>query len=129
MTGFNPGQSYGAAEDPSVSRFTFDSEGLLVIANNRTLKAAVDSHSVSGVIWFGTAEEVARRSSRGNPGTFANCRRDTSQTPNVLICARPSLPNEIKLYKIGAWIYLRPTPYTGTGGYVVTLTVEDEVCT
>jgi hypothetical protein len=126
MTGWNPAAVFVAPTDATASLFTYDSTGSLVMASDRTSKAAADTGAY-GAIWFGTAAQVAQRSATGNPGAFANCVRDRSVTPNQIVCNQAG-KTITRNMRCGAWFYLTLTT-PASQCYVATLTIVDEVCT
>jgi hypothetical protein len=126
MTGWNPGSNFVTATDASASRFTFDSAGNLVMVADPTSRVVADT-GIYGGIWFGTAAQVAQRTTGGNPGAFANCRRDTTKTPNTIVCSQAG-KTVTRMLRCGGWLYVTAlTPNTQC--YEVTLTLQDEVCT
>jgi hypothetical protein len=126
MNGWNPGATYVAAADPSGSRFTFDPSGALVMQADPMSKIAADT-GVYGVLWFGTAAQVAQRSATGNPGAFAMCKRDTTTTPNTIVCNQAG-KTVTRTLRCGGWFYITAsTPNSQC--YPVTLSIVDEICT
>jgi hypothetical protein len=127
MKGWNPGSTFVTAADASASQFTFLPNANLAIVADQTSQMAADT-GIYGVLWFGTAAQVAQRSTTGgNPGAFANCKRDTTQTPNTIVCTQAG-KTVTRLLRCGGWLYITAsTPNSQC--YAVALTVVDEVCT
>jgi hypothetical protein len=126
MVGWNLGSVYVPATDASASQFTFLPSDNLAMVADPTSQLAADT-GIYGGLWFATAAQVAQRSSAGNPAAFATCIRDTTKTPNGIICKQAG-KTVTRLLRCGGWIYITAlTPNSQC--QPASLTVVDEICT
>lgn len=126
IVGLNPLNNLVAGSS-SATKYTFDSAGSLVTLGDPTIKAIAELYTY-GTVWFGTAAQLAQRKATGRDIEFAICWRDTTKTPNTILCRQEG--KTATQLSMKYWIlYIGPDRQDTKYSYYVTFTIENEVCT
>lgn len=130
VPGTDMGVLFTTSETGIHTKFALNSDGNLVYIWDQTYnqqRLAADTAN-PGRLMFGTASAVSIRADYGTPNSFVTCRRDTSTTPNSLICNRPG-DSLAKMWRCGGTLYLsNTTPFGNSNCYEVGLTMANEGC-